>query len=1778
MDDIIESAKSMTSAISKRLRKDRLPTEPGSGVTRVDSFPPPESPNQTLPKIPMGSSLNEDRDDSCSRGRSATPGSEPAPPLTLNKPEVAPESAEISSQVNLGTAKDPSTIKPTPIPAPPLGLEDHTSSLWNAAYVSLLEENPDLLRQYEGAISSYTMSYGQARRNSRHSSDIGSNFNLSINVDDQRRRALMDSCLDAFLRGPLQSIGSSIRSTDDTDHRLIHKMKGGAGDDDKYEAVRDTLRAAVRRSRHASLAWTASCLALESSLRPKFPHQATQLAATHLLAKMEWYIGLSKLSFQEDHQDTEKHSSEPTSGSLVKALIHLYKAILSYQISIVCHQLEEDESLIEKFDFQRFEGDIRTCEEVLMGLHGQELKDMLTQQIFGDNVSEPWMAELSAEVHTTHTEKSEEVSEDRTTDVELLKCLNVAAQANLEVEIDETASDLYNWARQTSEYKRFVSWSPEPSDRVLLLEGEDGTGKTKLLHAVVCGLLEGVDSSSPSKPEVAYFFCDGSRPPWDNALSAVKTLIYHVLKSQPSLRSHLALKFTTTDREEFNDPNDFYAMTTVLYSLILDENFKPTYFVVDGIEQLVVEGGVNSSRKLGCGMGGKSVDPSQEPGLGDFVTLISTTVQVSTEIRWLVSITKDKHETGLRLANGNVQLRLMVSPDLKDINEAVCRYAALKVEQVANQKRYNRHLREKVILKAQDVSKNFLWLNMAMDIIKASPTPWNALEILDELKNKAPDLTSMYAERNGGISQLKKRDREYCISALSVVAMAYRPLLDTELEVMINLPPEIDIAILIDKTLSQLLELYEEPTGRRVRFTHPSARDFVRKEAVISGENSKITKLCLDNLLKNFGCHRYGASVDNREDKLQGEVDYPLVFWTRHLSETKDGDVEIMAMAMHIFQDHLLQWSAALESRNLLSDALSVLTKLILALSAKPPAPGDTDAKTFHQAIIDANKFLKAQQLWKSTSSSLDGDRDSEANRRNTAASTLESHGTPFADSLYTIDHPDYLRGCAFSPDRRLVVTASDDKRVRLWDVETGKLQHVLEGFSGYVYSVVISNSGPDGHALLASSESDAIQIWNLRTGRRVKVLRAADAYKTENGLEKAQDRVQGNDENAEQLMNIREAGKEQDDKQVEEPEEQDILADESIGDDAPKDFNVMDISITRDGRRLAAATGDGIITWDIPSYKPTHWRDREGLGGPTHRVEFSQDGTRLASSAGPEITIWDTATHKPIRRLPERRPLRLGEASGRPVAVEGHNTLIDGIPENNIDIEARIEGPNKSVGHSESIDGLSFSQDGTFLATGSDDGTARIWSVEEGTTLAVLEHESYVNTVCFSADGTYLATGSSDRTIGISKRQASGSWGYSTAPRKPDQYLVGHNSVILSVTFSPGGGLLASTATNGELRIWDIQTDIANEATGEAAHPEVKNGGILEGHKQRVACVTISPCGNTIASASIDGTICLWDGRTGIWKHTIKEAHDGRITALVFSPDGKLLVSAATDSTAFVWDVSDGAVRLRCPLKGHSDWIRTLAVAICRDSENDAVNTLNQRDTIPPNRVLVATGSDDRTVRVWEIPPVEVEVVNTEEAVPVRTFLGHTDWIYSVAFSPDGNQLGSAGDDSHVMIWDLKQPGDKSKPDKDLMRSLLGSRIRGLVFSANGERVLSIDTSGSVMVWSHKVTGEGCYLVKDGPSSTLMRINKNYPDVLLNEFGVWPFKLGDVLEKATTGILQLSPRDGPPPWAPVGISEDGRWITWNNRKMIFLPGEFRPTLDPPSCYVQGHSVVIGSQ
>ncbi|KNB04574.1 hypothetical protein FOXG_06634 [Fusarium oxysporum f. sp. lycopersici 4287] len=438
--------------------------------------------------------------------------------------------------------------------------------------------------------------------------------------------------------------------------------------------------------------------------------------------------------------------------------------------------------------------------------------------------------------------------------------------------------------------------------------------------------------------------------------------------------------------------------------------------------------------------------------------------------------------------------------------------------------------------------------------------------------------------------------------------------------------------------------------------------------------------------------------------------------------------------------------------------------------------------------------------------------------------------------------------------------------------------------------------------------------------------------------------------------------------------------------------------------------------------------------------------------------------------------------------------------------------------GHTDQVTSVAFSNDGSHIASGSDDNTVKIWNMETGAEEQTFEgHSGSVNSVAFSNDGKRIASGSYDNTVKV--------WNMATG--EEELTLEGHTHSVSSVAFSNDGKLIASGSDDNTVKIWNMETG-AEELT-------------LEGHTNSVNSVVFSNDGKRIASGSYDNTVKVWNMATGAEEQTF-EGHSGSVNSVAFSNDGKRIASGSYDNTVKVWNMATGAEEQT--FEGHSGSVNSVAFS------NDGKR--------------IASGSVDKTIKIWKVATGEEE----------QTLEGHRDWVASVAFSNDGKRIASGSYDNTVKVWNMKTGAE------ELTLEGHTQSVRSVAYSNDGKLIASGSYDNTIKIW-HVATGinieafdAGLYTdvlsFTDDDSvlvTTAGRLRLGFRDISTSHSIESEPKLGSTeVQGEVDGRLGF------------GINRDNTWITVggpDGRKVLWLPPDFRPGVSATS--TEGsRTVVIG--
>ena len=209
------------------------------------------------------------------------------------------------------------------------------------------------------------------------------------------------------------------------------------------------------------------------------------------------------------------------------------------------------------------------------------------------------------------------------------------------------------------------------------------------------------------------------------------------------------------------------------------------------------------------------------------------------------------------------------------------------------------------------------------------------------------------------------------------------------------------------------------------------------------------------------------------------------------------------------------------------------------------------------------------------------------------------------------------------------------------------------------------------------------------------------------------------------------------------------------------------------------------------------------------------------------------------------------------------------------------------------SITSVAISSDNRFIATGSSDGTAKIWDVTSGRCIKTLQcHIDDINSIAISKDNSFVVTGSWDGTAKICGVK----FGNCITS------LEGNTDVMTSVTISSDNSFIVTGSSDGTAKIWEVSSG--------------KCITTLEGHTEWITSVAISRDNNLIVTGSYDKTAKIWDAISGNCITTL-EGHTDNIKSVAISSNNSFVVTGSRDGTARIWDVVSGNCIIT--LEGHT-------------------------------------------------------------------------------------------------------------------------------------------------------------------------------------------------------------------------------------------------------------------
>lgn len=473
-----------------------------------------------------------------------------------------------------------------------------------------------------------------------------------------------------------------------------------------------------------------------------------------------------------------------------------------------------------------------------------------------------------------------------------------------------------------------------------------------------------------------------------------------------------------------------------------------------------------------------------------------------------------------------------------------------------------------------------------------------------------------------------------------------------------------------------------------------------------------------------------------------------------------------------------------------------------------------------------------------------------------------------------------------------------------------------------------------------------------------------------------------------------------------------------------------------------------------------------EGHSNNINSISFSPDGSLIASAS-------DDQTLKLWRRDGSLITTLRHDQSVRSVKFSPDGQFLISA---SYDSTARIWNANgtlvRTLQHNnEAVRCASFSNDGTSIVTGTTQGTVYVWSLDGQLLRSFAAHDREINSITFNATDQLIATASTDKTVKL--------W---TVDGELLQTLTGHRDRVWEASFSPDSQTLATAGADNRVILWKNRASLAARQAeimdAYAVNTRLSDSinysryKTLEGHTNWVRALSFAPDGQTIASASYDQTIKLWN-ISGVLVRTFR-SNNGGLKSIQFSPDGQTIASGSIDGAIVLRSLQGTLLEV---LEGHRSGVKGVRFSpngklIASVGADDTVKLWSATGALrrnldytsgltnvnfSPNGRMIATPSYDNQILLWRLD----EALANPSAEPFQKLAGHTSTVNNISIAPNGKLLASASADSTLRIWDLEKG--------TLLETIQAHKpeVTDVTFTADSKRIVTVGSEGLLKLWS---------------------------------------------------------------------------------------------------------------
>jgi WD40 repeat protein len=490
----------------------------------------------------------------------------------------------------------------------------------------------------------------------------------------------------------------------------------------------------------------------------------------------------------------------------------------------------------------------------------------------------------------------------------------------------------------------------------------------------------------------------------------------------------------------------------------------------------------------------------------------------------------------------------------------------------------------------------------------------------------------------------------------------------------------------------------------------------------------------------------------------------------------------------------------------------------------------------------------------------------------------------------------------------------------------------------------------------------------------------------------------------------------------------------------------ITTVIMSPDGRRIISASEDASIkVFDLD--RGTNIYNLHGHSKKVNAVVVTPDGQRLISASHDKtLKIWDLQTGVELDSLQGHssyvNAITVTPDGKRAISASSDTTLrlwnidMDSTSHTNI---GNWRDLGVFRGHSDSVEKVIITPDGSKAVSSAADKTIRIWDLHSGRQLHILRgHQSVITILAVTPDGGRIVSSSiEDYSLKF--------WDINTGLLL--YTLRGHSNSIFGFAMTTDGRWAVSSSGDKTIKVWRMTPGLEGDGQ-EVGAVELFT---LKGHTSYVRAVAIASKRELVISGSGDKMIKIWDLMSGNELRTL-QGHDDSVNSVLVTPDEGRVISASMDNMIKIWDMSYGletclSIETQLALSsGHSDVVNAISVT--------------------PDGGKAVSASSDGTIKIWNISTgfsagKAILYIPGNEAPLGKELLTIRDGggaIYGITFTPDRQHVISVGNGIHV--WNLENGKEAS------IKFDAHEWIYSAVVTQDGHWIISGSLGHSLKVW----------------------------------------------------------------------------------------------------------------